>query len=269
MYKAASRAKQKRTVSRQHQSLNKEKREGHKKKQQQNKQQQLQTPHWLCFCFVLFLIHDRRLLQQLDAAWKDSLYALLCIYIGAEAEARPETRVKGRGRTKEFTFETPLPTAAPAPGYAVPIATIYYNRPMCTVKRGICVKQTSIASPLRLLPVHCIIRGGTAALCYCLTRVVPAATTGSSAIQSAVRRRSFKERSDVKVSLASCRYSDLIFLLSSLSFSSLSHVVVSLSWLLLATRRDREKTTTAADNENSSFSPFESVYKCLPTNPSM
>ena len=108
--------------------------------------------------------------------------------------------------------------------------------------------------------VHRIIKGGIAALCYCLTRVVPAATTGSSAIQSAVRRRSFKGRSDVKVSLGSCRYSDLICLLSSLE--SLTRCR-RLPLVTPPRYEKREKTTTAADNENSSFSP-ESVYKCLP-----
>jgi hypothetical protein len=88
-------------------------------------------------------------------------------------------------------------------------------------KGGICIKQTTTIVALCCASCLYIISYTVHSLEYCYVLLLfgtggsrSERATGSTAIQSAMRRRSLKERRDVKVSLGSCCYSDLICLLS-------------------------------------------------------
>lgn len=164
-------------------------------------------------------------------------------------------------------------STAAAPGYGVPIAATYsiylYNTNIAPHENGLdgnrnerilFIKQTTTIIALCCASCLYIISYTVHSFEYCYVLLLfgtggsrSERATGSTAIQSAMRRRSLKERRDVKVSLGSCRYLDLICLLS---LSRVSPGVVSRD-----SSSRREKKTRAADNENS-FYYSESVYNC-------
>jgi hypothetical protein len=154
-------------------------------------------------------------------------------------------------------------STAAAPGYGGPIAatkSIYlYNTNIAQHENGLdgnrnerilFIKQTTTIIALCRDSCLYIISYTVHSFEYCYVLLLfgtggsrSERATGSTAIQSAMRRRSLKERRDVKVSLGSCRYLDLICLLS-LFLSLESHLLSSLVTPPREERRKQEPPTT-------------------------